>query len=59
MLKSVGKTINLPPLFSENLPLVVCLLISIVLIKSISYKHGLVNALIFQCFKISSYEKLL
>ena len=30
-LKPVGKPINLGPLFSENLPLVVCLLILIVL----------------------------
>ena len=45
-------------MFSGNLRLVVYLLILIVLI-TVSYKHGLVNTLIFQCFKIcSSYENL-
>ena len=58
MLKFVEKTINLPPLCSGNLPLVVHLLILIVLYL-ISYKHDLVNTLIFGCFKLcSSYEKL-
>ena len=48
---------HLPALFSKNLPLKVYLLILIVLY--LLHKHGLVNSLIFQCFKVCpSYEKL-
>ena len=55
MLKFVEKIINLPPLCLENLSLVVYF----DSFTPISYKHGLVNTLIFRCFKICpSYEKL-
>ena len=44
----VEQTINLPPQFSENIPLVKYLPTFI----PISHKHGLVNTLVFRCFKI-------
>ena len=59
VLNFLEKTINLAPLFSENLSTFNVVFTIFDSFIPISYKHGLVNALIFRYFEIcSSYGKL-